>query len=174
MTHLVDELRDEAEEAIEAMRAAALAARSAHARAELVRHMATTAAKVRNLPREQAVDTIVGEWMKAWHLAKDAYPEIAGEMRAFTDAICSFTERATAETDSKLRSAVAALDAALSRSGTTLADQMAWRSECAHGWWMLVVPMPDDLPGRAERAGIPRPEDGRPFWEAACAPHCRG
>src|SRR5690606_2611963 len=171
--YLVDEAQREARAAIEAMKAAALRARAIHARAELIRHMFTTARKVGHLPRDAAVEAVVGEWMKAWHLTPDAYPEVAADMRNFTAAFCAFAETATPETDERLRSAVAALERALQRAGTTLANQMAWRSECAHGWWELVVPTPDDLPGRRDRPGMPGVMSGRPFWDAGCAPHCR-
>ena len=46
----------------------------------------------------------------------------------------------------------AALDEALAREGTSISEQMAWRSQCAHGWWELVAPTPADLPGRKDAA----------------------
>ena len=67
MPHLVEELRAEAEAAIAAMREAALAARHLHARAELMRHMLTTARKVKDRPKADAVETVVREWMDAWN-----------------------------------------------------------------------------------------------------------
>jgi hypothetical protein len=173
MPDFVDELQDQAQAAISDMRAAAVAARSAHARAELMRHMRLTATKATALPRGEAVRKVVGEWMAAWHLSEDAYPEVAAEMRTFTDAFCAHAEAPGTESNAAVRQAAAALEAALVRSGTTLADQMAWRSECAHGWWELVSPTPADLPGRTERPGVPRYESGKPFWETGCAPHCR-
>lgn len=174
MPHFVDDLQEDAHAAIAAMRVAALHARSTHARAELMRHMLTTAEKVRHLPRDEAVTKVTGEWMQAWHLPADAYPELAREMRAFTVAFCAYAETRSDAADADLRKAVAALDAALHAAGTSLADQMAWRSECAHGWWEAVVPTPADLPGRIERPGIPKPVPGRPFWDTGCAPHCEG
>jgi hypothetical protein len=174
MTHFVEELQEDARAAIAAMRAAALHARATHARAELMRHMLTTAEKVTHLHRDEAVSTVVGEWMAAWHLPADAYPELAAEMRAFTVAFCAYAESRSEAADADLRSAAAALDAALERAGTSIADQMAWRSECAHGWWESVVPTPADLPGRAERPAVPKPMPGRPFWDAGAAPHCGG
>src|SRR5690606_11654128 len=139
MPYLVDEAQREARAAIEAMKAAAPRARAIHARAELIRHMFTTARKVGHLPRDAAVEAVVGEWMKAWHLTPDVYAAVAADMRSFTDAFCAFAETAAPETDERLRSAVAALERALRRAGTTLGNQMGWRSECAHGWWELVV-----------------------------------
>ena len=58
---------------------------------------------------------------------------------------------------------------ALAASGTTLADEMAWRSECAHGWWAMVRPPPPGLP---LRPSVPLPDLSRPFWANRCAPHC--
>ena len=168
--HFVEDLQGQAARAIEAMREAALAARAVHARAELMRHMRTTARKVTDRPRGEAVDLVVGEWMTAWALTPAAYPEVAAEMRAFTDAFCAYADRPEDATDARVRAAAQALEAALARSGTSLADQMAWRSECAHGWWELVVPRPPDLPPRP----IPSDPAGRPFWTLGCADHCRG
>ncbi|MEX2520419.1 MAG: hypothetical protein WD969_13930 [Paracoccaceae bacterium] len=162
---IVDELRAEAEDAITEMRAAALTARRTHARAELLRHMQSTGAKVKDLPLDEAVVAVTDEWMRAWRLEEQAYPEVATEMRGFTAACCALARAPGADTDAALRAALAALDEALVRAGMTLADQMAWRSECAHDWWALVAPAP---------AGIVK--DGRerqPFWEAGCPPHCR-
>jgi hypothetical protein len=51
MLHIVDEMQEEAAQAIAAMHEAALRARRLHARAELMRHMRTTAAKGRALCR---------------------------------------------------------------------------------------------------------------------------
>jgi hypothetical protein len=169
---LPDEMRREAESAIARMREAAAAARDAHARAELLRHMLTTAARVAHLPRAEAVAAVSREWMAAWHLSPDAYPGLSAEIRGFTAACCGFAEAGDATADAALRRALAALDAALAAAGTTLADQMAWRSECAHGWWQAVVPVPPDLPGRAERPGVPRAAPDAPFWTAGAAPHC--
>lgn len=174
MPNFVEELQEEARSAIEAMKAAALGARAVHARAELMRHMLLTANRVKHLPRKDAVAKVVGEWMSAWHLPVDAYPEVAAEMRNFTDAVCGYAENPSDNADRAMRTAFAALEAALAGKGTSLADQMAWRSQCAHGWWELVAPAPVDLPGRGERPGVPAPEPGKPFWEAGCAAHCRG
>ena len=38
----------------------------------------------------KAIDTIVGEWMKAWHLSANDWPHLASEMRAFTDAFYDY------------------------------------------------------------------------------------
>lgn len=173
MSHFVDELRQEAEAAIARMQEVALAARHAHARAELMRHMLTTARKVKDRPKAEAIETVVGEWMGAWYLERADWPHIAREMEAFTAAFHDYANEASDANDARLRQACAALDAVLAREGTTISDQMAWRSQCAHGWWALVRPVPDDLPGRKDRPIVPQPEDGRPFWETGCADLCR-
>lgn len=173
MTHFVEELQSEAEAAILKMRDAAEAARTLQARAELMRHMRTTASKVMNRPREDAVVSVVKEWMAAWQLGQDAYGDIAEELRRFTTAFCAYADDPSDAADHDIRAAAAVLEAALERQGTTLADQMAWRSECAHAWWALVRPVPPDLPGRRSRPGVPRIDEDRPFWESGCAPHCR-
>jgi hypothetical protein len=50
MTHVVDQMSQEAERAIERMREAALEARHLHARSELARHMRSTAQKMAARP----------------------------------------------------------------------------------------------------------------------------
>jgi hypothetical protein len=173
MPHLCEELRREAEAAIHAMQEAARRARHAHARAELMRHMLTTARKVADRPRAEAVESVVGEWMAAWHLDRGAWPEVARDMEGLTQAFLDYVREPSDATDLALRQAADALDVALEGQGTSVSDQMAWRSQCAHGWWDLVVPTPPDLPGRKARPMVPDVEPGRPFWEAGCAPFCR-
>jgi hypothetical protein len=173
MPHFVEQLQQEAAAAIAAMRAAALAARHAHARAELMRHMRLTAAKVKDRPKAEAVEAVVSEWMEAWHLDRYAWPHIAREMQIFTEAFYDYAHAGSDAADAEVRAAAAALDAALAKEGTTIADQMAWRSMCAHGWWEWVSPVPADLPGRKERPTVPRLVAGQPFWEAGCAEQCR-
>lgn len=173
MPHFVDALQQEATEAIARMREAATEARRLHAHAELMRHMLTTARKVKDRPRAVAVETVVGEWMDAWNLARSDWPHIAREMRVFTEAFHDYANDPSDANDARVAAGAQALDAALAREGTSIAEQMAFRSQCAHGWWELVAPIPSDLPGRKERPSIPRPEVGRPFWEAGCADFCR-
>ena len=168
MSHMVDEMREQAEAAIVAMQAACRQARTLHARAELMRHMLTTAAKLRGQP--DAVPGVVHEWMAAWALDPAAWPSLASEMRRFTEAACAYDAHPSATTDAAWRQTVAALDAALASHGLSLADQMAWRSECAHGWWALVEPPP---PGMPTRSAVPGAVAGSPFWNTGCAPHCR-
>ena len=138
---LYEELRTQSGAAIAAMQAAALHARSLHARAELLRHMLSTAAK----PGAN-LDSVTHEWMAAWKMTD--WPEVAAEARRFTEAVL-------AGHDPAIRTSFAALEAALVLHGTTLADEMAWRSRCAHGWWAAVAP-----------------QAGAPFWEQACPEDC--
>ena len=173
MPHFVDALQQEAAEAITQMQAAALRARHVHARAELMRHMLTTARKVKDRPKAEAVETVVREWMDAWNLGRADWPHIAREMEAFTEAFHDYANEPSDANDAQLRAACAALDAVLQQEGTSISEQMAYRSQCAHGWWELVTPVPDDLPGRKPRPSIPPLESGKPFWEAGCAAFCR-
>ena len=63
MTHLVKQLRDEADTEIAAMRTAALHARDTHARAELMRHMLMTASNVvRAIPVPRPTRYSAGSW----------------------------------------------------------------------------------------------------------------
>ncbi|MBI3507388.1 MAG: hypothetical protein HY059_21345 [Proteobacteria bacterium] len=160
MTHPVDVHLEQAEQAIAAMRTAALAARAMHARAELLRHMRTTAAKMRGLPVDGAAVRVCTEWMKAWSLDAGAFPALADDIRAFAAAFCRDAAGSTPATCVGIETTLAQLEKGFVATGTTLPDQMAFRSECAHGWWAQIVPKPDDAAGAA-------------FWTNGCAPHCR-
>ena len=173
MTHFVEELREEAGAAIAAMREAALSARHLHARAELMRHMLTTARKVAAKPQAEAVEAVVREWLDAWNLDRHDWPHIAREMESFTAAFHNYANDPSDTHDARLREACAALDEALAREGTSISQQMAFRSQCAHGWWELVAPTPADLPGAKPRPSMPAPRSDAPFWEAGCADFCR-
>jgi hypothetical protein len=173
MTHFVESLQQAAAEAIACMQQAAIAARRIHARAELMRHMLTTARKVSEKPKAEAVETVVREWMDAWNLDRSAWPHIAREMQAFTEAFHDYANAPDDTHDARLRQACAALDDALAAEGTSIAEQMAYRSQCAHGWWALVEPVPADLPGQKPRPSIPPLPADRPFWDAGCATFCR-
>jgi hypothetical protein len=173
MAHFVEDLQREAERAVAAMQTAALAARQLHARAELMRHMLTTARKVAAKPKAEAVETVVREWMGAWNLARDEWPHIAREMEAFTAAFHDYANDPSDAHDAALRRACDALDAVLAQQDTSISDQMAFRSQCAHRWWELVVPVPADLPGRKPRPSVPQLSADAPFWEAGCAEFCK-
>src|SRR5688572_5684204 len=110
MTHFVDELQAEAAKAIAAMKEAAIAARHIHARAELMRHMRTTAAKSKDKPKAEAVEAVVSEWMEAWHLPRSEWPHIAREMERFTEAFYDLARELSDEADRRLRDACEALD----------------------------------------------------------------
>jgi hypothetical protein len=173
MPHFVDQLRAEAEAAIAAMREAALRARQIHARAELMRHMLLTAHKVKRKPKPEAVDAVVTEWMKAWHLSRSDWPQLARPMEAFTAAFYDYANDPSDIADAALRDACSGLDAALANEATSISDEMAWRSQCAHGWWDMVSPTPRDLPGRVDREVVPAFTPGAPFWDIGCADTCR-
>ena len=172
MPHFVEQLQAEATQAMATMRAAAIAARHIHARAELMRHMRTTANKFMHKPKAEAVEAVVAEWMEAWHLPRSQWPHIAREMERFTEAFHDYAHDPGDAADAAVRAGCEALDTALAREGSTISDQMAFRSMCAHGWWEMVLPTPSDLPGRSERAGVPRWQAGKPFWDTACAAQC--
>lgn len=164
MTHFVDELRTQAEGAIAAMREAALRAREIHARAELMRHMLTTAVKMKDLPRAAAVRRIVDEWLAAWAL--DRGWAHVGAMVALAEAFHDYALAPTDRNDRAVRHAGAVLESAFAAAGIPVADQMAWRSACAHGWWAQIRPAPQGQ-GRADREW-----PGEPFWTDGCPPHC--
>ena len=163
MSHLFEESRDEAEAAIAGMRQAALKARALHARAELLRHMRMTAEKAKGRLRAEAVAFVVREWMNAWRLDDSGYPGLKAEMLTFTDAVRAYVDEPDAGRDAQLRAATASLERAFERLGTTLPDQMAWRSECRHGWWNMVCPPPVEATGKS----------AVPFWDMGCPERCR-
>lgn len=172
MTHPVDMLALEASAAIEAMKAAALHARHLHARAELARHMRTTAHKMREFPIEEATSKVSAEWMNAWALDATAYPELASQITRFTAAFCLDARGSTPGTRAAIIAALEVLETRFAENGTTLSDQMAFRSECAHGWWNGVVPIPPLLRDEARLALQPKPGTDQPFWTAGARPHC--
>jgi hypothetical protein len=166
MTLYLEALQDEAERTIAAMKEAALAARLAHARAELMRHMLTTARKLCHRPKDEAVAGVVAEWLRAWQLEAGAWPHLEREMEAMTAAIYDYAAAPSAAAATRIRETHEALQRAVARDGITLEDHMAWRSQCAHGWWAAVRPPPVNL----RRAGEATPQT--PFWEHGCKPEC--
>ncbi|MEM8853374.1 MAG: nucleoside hydrolase [Pseudomonadota bacterium] len=145
-----------AEGAIAAMRQSAVSARTVHARAELLRHMRLTAKNTAEMEMAAAIDAVMVEWTRAWQVPLDT--PLAGAMRDFTTTMCEAARGQSG--DGEVRRALIALDSACEAAGTSLADEMAYRSECAHGWWAAVVPPPG--------------ADKQPFWEDGAAPHCLG
>jgi hypothetical protein len=163
--HLVEEEQERAAAAIAAMRAAAEAARELHARAELMRHMRTTAAKNRERPRADAVRAVVDEWLQAWALERATWPHVAA-MEALTRAFLDYVAAPSDASDQAVRAAWDAIARAFAAAGKPLADQMAWRSMCAHAWWAQVRPAPAGQ-GRSDRTW-----PAHPFWEEGCLPEC--
>ncbi|MCB1339558.1 MAG: hypothetical protein KDK24_00500 [Pseudooceanicola sp.] len=168
MTHMLAELTDRAEASIAAMKAAAERARLDHAAAELTRHMLLTTARFAERGRDGAIDAVVADWLGAWHLRRDEWPEIAAEMETLTGAFYDYITEPGDATDRAVRTAWDALKAAHDTPARTLEDQMAWRSMCAHGWWGEVNPAPDGY--RDHDATRPR----EPFWTKGCPPECLG
>jgi hypothetical protein len=167
MTDFTTELQLAAEADIAAARAATLRARTIHARAELMRHMILTTAKSTDQSRVESIALVTDEWLDAWRRDRTNYPYVA-LMEALSGA-CYDTIRAPGpSTDDAVRAAFAALEAACAASGTTLADEMAWRSGCSHGWWGDVRPAPE----RAEYRDLAR--RGAALWDRGCAPECLG
>ncbi len=147
-----------------------MVARRLHARAELMRHMRLTARKVVPQPIDEAVRLVADEWMQAWGLGGDAYRDLAEPLRRFTESFCRDARATSAVSEAAIAAALVELEDAFERIGTTLADEMAFRSGCAHGWWEMVVPVPEHA--RRERPTVPRWQPGKAFWETGAAPHC--
>jgi len=166
LAYLVDELRGQAEAAIAKMRETALAAREAHARAELMRHMLWTAGMMKSHPREAAIAKIVDEWLAAWALDR-GWPHV-DQMEALSAAFLDHALAPSEATDRTIRTVFDRLERSFAGAGLPVADQMAWRSACAHGWWAQVKPAPASR-GRADREW-----PVRPFWDEGCPPHCLG
>ena len=158
VTHPVDAMLLEARLAIAAMKAAAVEARRVHARAELMRHMRGTAAKMVGMGVEEAVAKVSGEWMAAWGLGAEAYSGLAAGVEGFVRAFVVDARGSDSGTQAGLVAALGGLDGALKDAGLTLADEMAFRSECRHGWWGVVVPG----------------EGGRAFWADGALERCGG
>ena len=165
MTHLSNELKATADDAMALMRAAALRARDAHARAELMRHILMTAGRVKEQPRAEAVRFIVDHWLEAWALTRAGWPHVAA-MEAFAAAFHAYASAPTDANDHAVRATCAALEESFTGAGMPIADQMAWHSMCAHGWWADVKPAPPGK-GRSDRTW-----PDRPFWERGCLPEC--
>jgi hypothetical protein len=168
MTHMLQDFNAISDRSFEEMKTAAERARRHHAAAELTRHMLLTMRKFSNDGREKAVQAVVTEWMGAWHLKRNDWPEIAAEMEALTGAFYDYCTAPSDETDRGVREAWQNLKRVHDTADRTLEDQMAWRSVCAHGWWGEVKPAPDGYRDHdAERPTAP-------FWTKGCPPECLG
>jgi hypothetical protein len=170
--HPADALMAEAEAAIRRMQDSAREARLLHAMAELARHMRATAARMTAMPADQAAEAIAAEWLKAWGLAGSGWPGMSGLAHAFALAFATDAADSTPATREAIARSMAALDAAFRSGGSSLGDEMAFRSECAHGWWSAVVPVPEGRSDPARLARLPRPAPGEPFWSAGPQAHC--
>ena len=167
MSDFTTELSNAARADLAAAREAALRARAMHARAELMRHMMLTTAKSTDRPREESVRLVVDEWLDAWRRDRGNYPYVR-LMEALSGACYDWLHAHDGAADSAVRKAFAALERACVTHGSTLADEMAWRSGCSHLWWGDVRPAPDqdEYRDRARRS--------EPLWERGCPPECLG
>jgi hypothetical protein len=167
MNDFATELQRAAEADIAAARDGALRARTTHARAELMRHMMLTTAKSTDRPRAQSISLVVDEWLDAWQRNRKNYRYVT-QMEMLSGACYDALRAPGAQTDNAVRIAFAALERACVANGTTLADEMAWRSGCSHGWWSDVVPSPrnGEYSERSRR--------GESLWERGCPPQCLG
>ncbi|AKI01858.1 hypothetical protein IMCC20628_03165 [Hoeflea sp. IMCC20628] len=168
MTHMLDDFGQRANRSIEAMKAAAEQARLDHAAAELVRHMLLTTRRFASRGRENAIEAVVADWLGAWHLERDEWPEIAAEMEALTGAFYDYCIDPSDVSDQAVREAWQKLKSVHDTPERTLEDQMAWRSVCAHGWWGEINPAPEGY--RDHDANRPT----APFWSKGCLPECLG
>ena len=167
MTDFTAELKRAADADIGAAREASLRARAMHARAELMRHMMLTTAKSIDESRETSVRLVTGEWLDAWRRARANYAYVS-LMEALSGACYDWLRAKDAATDNAVRNAFAALETACVTHGTTLADEMAWRSGCSHLWWGDIRPAPNlpEYRGRAQRIEA--------LWDRGCPVECLG
>jgi hypothetical protein len=167
MTDFTSELKHAADADITAAREAAQRARAMHARAELMRHMMLTTAKSTHESRETSVRLVTDEWLDAWRRTRENYPYVA-LMEALSGACYVWLHAKDAATENAVRNAFAHLETACVSHGTTLADEMAWRSGCSHLWWGDVRPAPN-LPEYRDRA-----QRSESLWDRGCPQECLG
>lgn len=165
MNDFTTELRHAADAQIAAAREATLRARLTHARAELMRHMMLTTRKSTDRPRTESIRLVVDEWLDAWRRTRENYPYVT-LMEALSGACYDALKTPGRATNRAVQEAFAALEHACVDNGTTLADEMAWRSGCSHGWWGDVHPAPD---AREYREQAKRKES---LWQRGCPPEC--
>ena len=168
MTHMLEDFAQTAHRSIDEMKKTAEKARRDHAAAELVRHMLLTTQKFSHLGKDKAVEAVVSDWLGAWHLQRNEWPEIAAEMEALTGAFFDYCEAPSDATDQAVRAAWQKLKSVHDTSERTLEDQMAWRSVCAHGWWGDVNPAPKGYRDHDMQRAM------MPFWSKGCPPECLG
>ena len=87
-------------------------------------------------------------------------------MEAFAAAFHAYAIARSDANDDAVRSSCIRLELAFFSAGMPIADQMAWRSICAHGWWAQVRPAP------AGKGRTDRDWPTEPFWEHGCLPDC--
>jgi len=167
VTDFTTELKLAADADMAAAREAALRARSTHSRAELMRHMMLTTAKSTDRTREDSISLVVDEWLDAWLRNRTNYPYVQ-QMEALSGACYDALRSPSTGNDDAVRAAFAELDRACVVNGTTIADEMAWRSGCSHDWWSDVRPAPP-LPEYSERA-----QRSQSLFERGCPVHCVG
>ncbi|MFO1415677.1 MAG: hypothetical protein U1F10_17625, partial [Burkholderiales bacterium] len=90
------------------------------------------------------------------------------EMEALSGACYDALVAPDAAADAAVREAFAALERACAAHGTTIADEMAWRSGCSHTWWGDGRPAPNwpEYRDRARRTEA--------LWERGCPVECLG
>jgi hypothetical protein len=167
MNDFTSELKQAADADIAAARDAALRARALHARAELMRHMMLTTAKSTHKTRDESIALVVDEWLDAWQRGRANYPHVA-QMETLSGACYDAIRSPSPATDHAVRDAFAAMERACAGHGSTLADEMAWRSGCSHAWWGDVRPAPDS-PEYRDRA-----RRSETLWERGCPQECLG
>ena len=167
MTDFTTELKLAADADMAAARETALRARSTHSRAELMRHMMLTTAKSTDRAREDSISLVVDEWLDAWQRNRTNYPYVR-QMEALSGACYDALRSPNTATDDAVRAAFAELDRACVANGTTIADEMAWRSGCSHDWWSDVRPSPPH-PEYSERA-----RRSQSLFDRGCPVHCLG
>jgi len=167
MTDFTAELRHAADADVAAAREASLRARAMHARAELMRHMMLTTAKSTGEARDASIRLVTDEWLDAWRRTRENYPYVA-LMEALSGACYDWLRARDAAADRAVRAAFAALETACVSRGTTLADEMAWRSGCSHTWWGDIRPAPN-LPEYRDRA-----QRREALWDRGCPRECMG
>ena len=167
MKDFTSELKHAADVDIAAARDAALRARAMHSRAELMRHMMLTTARSTHRTRDESIALVVDEWLDAWQRGRGNYPYVA-QMEALSGACYDAIKSPSAATDNAVRDAFAAMERACVSHGSTLADEMAWRSGCSHAWWGDFRPAPN-LPEYRDRA-----RRSETLWERGCPKECLG